>query len=462
MMNRRDMLRGLAGLGVTAGLGNILLGSRAQALPHFAPRARRVIHMFMSGGPSQLETFDYKPGLAALDGSELPASVRGMQRLTTMTSTQGSFPVAAPRVGFTQHGASGAWVSDWFPQTGSVADKICILRTVHTDQINHEPAVTFMQTGHALAGRPSIGSWLSYGLESEAADLPPFAVLVSTSNVPFGQPLATRYWGSGFLPANHQGVQIQGGPEPVFYVEDGARLSQARRERLRDTRNALDALHAPGDAAVMARMQNYALATRMQTSVPRVMSLADEPESTWTLYGDEARTPGSYAWSCVTARRLIENDVRYVQLYHRDWDHHSSMQIHHPAVARDTDRASAALLQDLERRGLLDDTLLVWGGEFGRTVYSQGAVTRDYYGRDHHPRCFSMWMAGGGIRGGLVHGATDDFSYNVVENPVSVHDLHATMLHLLGFDHERLVFRSEGRDFRLTDVSGRVVSEILT
>jgi hypothetical protein len=461
--DRRTLLRGGLGVLGTAGLATLLGAPRARASPHFTPRANRVVHLFMSGAPSQLESFDHKPGLAALDGSELPSSVRGGQVLTGMTSEQDHLRVVAPRFAFRQHGESGAWVSELFPHLGGVVDELCIVRSMQTDAINHDPAVTLLQTGHSLAGRPSLGSWLSYGLGAPTASLPTFVVLVSQSAVPFGQPLSSRYWGSGFLPANHQGVPLRGGGEPVLYLDERAGLSPSRRARLRDLRATLDGLHAEasGDAAIDARIETFALASRMQTAVPAAVDLSDEPASTFALYGDAARTPGTFAWSCVMARRLLENDVRFVQLFHRDWDHHTNLQTMHPVAARDVDQASAALVTDLRQRGLLEDTLVIWGGEFGRTVYAQGEPTAAEYGRDHHPRCFSLWMAGGGVRGGHVHGTTDDYAYNVVADPVHVHDLHATVLHLLGFDHTRLTYRAEGRDFRLTDVAGRVIEGLL-
>jgi hypothetical protein len=380
-----------------------------------------------------------------------------------MTAEQEHLRVVAPRVSFRQHGESGAWVSELFPNLGGVVDELCIVRSMQTDAINHDPAVTLMQTGHPLAGRPSLGSWLSYGLGAASASLPTFAVLVSQSAVPFGQPLSSRYWGSGFLPANHQGVQLRGGAEPVLYLDERAGLSPTRRARLRDLRATLDGLHAEasGDAAIDARIETFALASRMQAAVPAAVDLADEPASTFALYGDAARVPGTFAWSCVMTRRLLENDVRFVQIFHRDWDHHTNLQTMHPVAARDVDQASAALVTDLRQRGLLDDTLVLWGGEFGRTVYAQGEPSTTEYGRDHHPRCFSLWMAGGGVRAGHIHGTTDDYGYNVVADPVHVHDLHATILHLLGFDHTRLTYRAEGRDFRLTDVAGRVIEALL-
>jgi hypothetical protein len=464
-LKRRAFLTGGMGL-LGAGAMMSTFGGwpgRARAETHFAPRARRVVYLFMSGGPSQLESFDYKPGLSALNGTPLPESIRNGQRLTTMTSTMGSFPVVAPRVTFAQYGESGAWVSNLFPYTAQIVDQISIVRTMRTDAINHDPAILMMQSGAILSGRPSFGAWMSHALGSATEDLPAFSVLLSTEARGPGQPLFSSYWGSGFLPAEHQGVRFSGGPEPVLYLEDGAALPMASRVRLRDTRRSLDELHhaRTGHDDILGRIEANELALRMQSSVPELTNLGDEPESTFTLYGDEARVPGTFSANCLLARRLLERGSTFVQLFHRDWDHHNTMQTDHPALARSVDRASAALVQDLARRGLLEDTLVIWGGEFGRTVYGQNAITNEQYGRDHHPRCFSMWMAGGGIRPGYVHGETDDYSYNVVSGGVHVHDFHATLLQLLGFDHTRLTYRAEGRDFRLTDVSGNVIADLL-
>jgi uncharacterized protein (DUF1501 family) len=457
------LLGGSLGLLGTAALGSLLRPGGARALD-FAPKASRVIYLFMAGAPSQLETFDYKPGLAAMDGMELPESVRGGQRLTGMTSGQGSFPVVAPRFGFGQHGANGTWVCDLFPQTASIVDKLTVLKTLYTDAINHDPAVTLMQTGSMIAGRPSMGAWVNYGLGDTTRNLPSFTVLTSRTGASAGQPLSARFWGSAFLPAQYQGVQLRGSGDPVLYLEDGSGRPSSSRERLRDTRASLDDLHlaATHDPEIDARIQAFEVAHNMQMAVPALADLSTEPPSTWDLYGDEARIPGTFAANCLMARRLVERDVPFVQLYHREWDHHSTLQTDFPVLANSVDRAQAALIQDLEQRGMLDDTLVIWGGEFGRTVYAQGGAGPGQYGRDHHPRNFAVWMAGGGARPGVVYGTTDDFSYNVVEHPVHVHDLHATVLRLLGFDHTKLTFRSQGRDFRLTDVAGRVVSELTT
>ena len=462
-LSRRNLISG--GLGVMAGaaLANgattSLWPGRARAATHFPPTARRVIQLFMSGGPSQLETFDYKPMLPRLDGTQLPDSIRGGQRLTTMTSMSGSFPVVAPRFRFDQHGESGAWVSELFPYTAAIVDKISIVRSMRTDPINHDPAILMLQTGGQLSGRPSFGAWMSYALGSGAPDLPAYTVMLSTHARDPGQPLGSGYWGSGFLPAEHQGVRFFGGDRPVLYLDEGVGMPAASAASTRDARRALDERHhaRTGHDDLLARVEANDLAIRMQGSIPALAALADEPDSTFSLYGEEARIPGTFAANCVLARRLIERDATFIQLFHRDWDHHNSVQTAHPVLAQSVDRASAALVQDLERRGLLEDTLVLWGGEFGRTVYGQNAVTSSQYGRDHHPRCFSMWMAGGGLREGYVHGTTDDYSYNIAEDGVHIHDLHATLLHLLGFDHTRLTYRAEGRDFRLTDVAGQVI-----
>lgn len=457
-LSRRNLLAGGlagAGLGLPV-LQGLLAPGRARALTHHAPRARRVIQLFMSGGPSQLETFDHKPGLLAREGTPLPESVRNGQRLTLMSPQTGPLPVVAPRATFHQHGESGAWVSDLFPHVAEIVDDISIVRSLYTEAINHDPAILTMQTGATLSGRPSFGAWMSWALGSGNEDLPAHVVLLSA--VTPGQPLASAYWGSGFLPAEHQGVRFSGGPEPVLYLEDGARMPLASRERVRDARRALDELHhaATGHDEILARIEANELALRMQSSIPELARLEDEPASTFARYGEDARTPGSYAANCVLARRLVERGATFVQLFHRDWDHHQDVARDHPILARSVDQASAALVRDLRDRGLLEDTLVIWGGEFGRTVYGQNGA-----GRDHHPRCFSIWLAGGGIRPGYVHGETDDYAYNVVSGGVHVHDLHATLLHLLGFDHTRLTFRAEGRDFRLTDVAGSVVSDLL-
>ncbi len=431
---------------------------------HHAPRARRVIYLFQSGGPSQLDLFDYKPQLAGLRATELPESVRMGQRLTGMTARQASFPTAPSMFRFAQHGACGAWLSELLPYTAQVADELCIVKSLYTEAINHDPAVTFFQTGHQLAGRPSIGAWLAYGLGSENQDLPAFVAMVSIgSGNPADQPLYDRLWGSGFLPSKYQGVKFRSVGDPVLYLSNPPGIDGTARRAMLDDLAQLNQLKLAeyGDPEIATRIAQYELAYRMQTSVPELTDVSDEPEHTFELYGPDSRRPGTYAANCLLARRLVERGVRYVQLFHRGWDQHTNLPKQIVGQAKDTDQPTAALILDLRRRGLLDDTLVVWGGEFGRTVYCQGTLTADNYGRDHHPRCFTIWMAGGGVRAGYTYGETDDYSYNIVRDPVHVHDLHATMLHLLGIDHTRLVYRFQGRDYRLTDVHGRVVEGLL-
>jgi hypothetical protein len=431
---------------------------------HHPPRARRVIYLFQSGGPSQLDLFDYKPQLAGLRATELPESVRMGQRLTGMTSRQASFPTAPSMFRFAQHGTSGIWLSELLPYTAQVADELCVVKSLYTEAINHDPAVTFFQTGHQLAGRPSIGAWLSYGLGSENQDLPAFVVMVSIgSGNPADQPLYDRLWGSGFLPSKYQGVKFRSVGDPVLYLSHPPGVDGAARREMLDDLAQLNQLKLAeyADPEIATRIAQYELAYRMQTSVPELTDVSDETEETFELYGPDSRRPGSYAANCLLARRLVERGVRYVQLFHRGWDQHTNLPKQIVGQARDTDQPTAALIKDLRRRGLLDDTVVVWGGEFGRTVYCQGTLTADNYGRDHHPRCFTIWMAGGGVRAGSTCGETDDYSYNIVRDPVHVHDLHATMLHLLGIDHTRLIYRFQGRDYRLTDVHGRVVEELL-
>jgi hypothetical protein len=433
-------------------------------LPHFRPRARRVIYLFQSGAPSQLDLFDYKPALGRLRGAELPDSVRRGQRLTGMTATQESFPIAPSGFRFARHGASGAWVSELLPHTARAADELCFVKSVHTEAINHDPAITFIQTGAQLAGRPSMGAWVSYGLGSETRDLPAFVVLVSVgTGLPADQPLYDRLWGSGFLPSRYQGIRFRSGGDPVLYLSNPEGLDARTRRRMLDDLARLNRmrLEESGDPEVATRIAQYEMAYRMQTSVPELMDVSREPPAVFDLYGPAARAPGTFAANCLLARRLAERGVRFIQLYHRGWDQHTSLPRQIRGQCRDTDQAGAALVTDLRRRGLLDDTLVIWGGEFGRTVYCQGTLTRTDYGRDHHPRCFTVWLAGGGIKRGVTHGETDEFSYNVVRDPVHVHDLNATILHCLGIDHRRLTFRYQGRHHRLTDVHGNVVEEIL-
>ena len=431
---------------------------------HRPPRAKRVVYLFQSGGPSHIDLFDYKPALRRHHGEELPASVRMGQRITGMTSGQSSFPCVSPMFEWKQHGKCGLWLSDLLPHTGAIADEMCVIRSMHTEAINHDPAITYIQTGFQQPGRPSIGAWLSYGIGSDNQDLPAYVVLISQgSGNPNDQPLFGRLWGSGFLPSVHQGVKLRSTGDPVLYLSDPPGIDRASRRRILDAVQAINrrAAEQIGDPEIRARIAQYEMAFRMQTSVPGLVDLSDEKPETIEAYGPDARRPGSYAANCLLARRLLERGVRFVQLFHRGWDQHNSLPAQIRGQCRDTDRPTAALVRDLKARGLLEDTLVVWGGEFGRTVYSQGALTKDNYGRDHHGRCFTMWMAGGGTRPGVVIGETDDFCYNIVHDPVHIHDLNATILHLLGIDHERLTYRYQGRDFRLTDVHGEVVRKAL-
>jgi hypothetical protein len=457
------------GIGVAA-LAN-LLSSELRAsghlpdLPHFAPKAKRVIYLFMSGGPSQMEMFDYKPDLAKRRGTELPDSIRKGQRLTGMTATQTSFPVASSLFKFAQHGASGAWVSDLLPRTAEIADELCFIKSIHTEAINHDPAVTFFQTGAQLAGRPSIGSWLTYGLGSENQDLPAFVVMVSkgTGQPEGGQPLADRLWGSGFLPSRFQGVKFRSAGDPVLYLSNPQGVSANLRRRFLNDLGQLNqlALRDFGDPEIATRIAQYEMAYRMQTSIPELTDLSKEPDHVFELYGPDARKPGTFAANCLLARRLAERGVRFIELFHRGWDQHTNLPKELPLQCKDIDQPASGLIRDLKARGLLDDTLVVWGGEFGRTVYCQGRLTETDYGRDHHPRCFTMWLAGGGVKPGISYGETDDYCYNVAQNPVHVHDLHATILHLLGVDHTKLTYKYQGRHFRLTDVHGSVVKPVL-
>jgi len=433
-------------------------------VPDSSPRAKRVIYLFQSGAPSQMDLFDWKPALADLRATELPDSIRRGQRLTGMTATQTSFPVAPTRYKFAQHGASGAWVSELMPHTASMVDELCFIKSMHTEAINHDPAVTFFQTGAQLAGRPSIGAWLAYGLGSENANLPAFVAMISqgTGN-PMDQPLYDRLWGAGFLPSRYQGVKFRSVGDPVLNLSNPAGVAEATRRQVLDDLAALNRLKLDdaGDPEIATRISQYELAYRMQTSVPDLVDVSNEPEHIFEMYGPDSRKPGTFAANCLLARRMAERGVRFIQLFHRGWDQHTNLPKQIVGQCRDTDQASAALVRDLRQRGLLDDTLVVWGGEFGRTVYCQGELTADNYGRDHHPRCFTIWLAGGGIRPGITHGETDDFSYNITRDPVHVHDLHATILRCLGIDHTKLTFKFQGRHYRLTDVHGRIVWEVL-
>jgi len=474
-LSRRDFFGKFAmGVGGVALMNLMQRSARAEPLavtpsdfrgvlgaPHFAPKAKRIIYLFMAGGPSQHDLFDYKPKLNAMNGQDLPESIRGKQRLTGMSAHQSRLPLAGSVFNFAQYGKSRAWVSELMPNTARMVDELCFIRSMHTEHINHDPAITFFQTGNQLPGRPSMGSWLSYGLGSANENLPSFVVLISKDRI--DQPLYSRLWGNGFLPSQHQGVQFRGGGEPVLFLKNPDGVSAPGRRQMLDRLAELSALQFEnlGDPEITSRVAQYEMAYRMQTSVPSVMDLSRETASTYELYGEDARQPGTFAANCLLARRLAEKDVRFIQLYHPGWDQHSAL----PKMIRrqcvDVDRGCYALITDLKQRGLLDDTLVVWGGEFGRTNYSQGKLTATDYGRDHHPRCFTVWLAGAGVKPGLVYGATDDLGYNIGENPVSVHDLQATMLHLLGLDHEKLTFRHQGRYFRLTDVEGHVVKRIL-
>ena len=464
LMSRRRMLS-LASGGALAHL----LGRDAAAepglsgLPHHQPRAKRVIFLCQHGGPSQLDLFDYKPGLKKLRGTNLPESIRRGQRLTGMTAYQTTFPTAPSLFQFSQQGSSGMWLSEAIPHIGRIADRITLIRSMRTEQINHDPALTFFQTGFQLAGRPSMGSWVSYGLGSESRDLPAFIVMVSQGGGN-SQALADRQWASGFLPSRYQGVKFRAAADPVLYLSNPDGYTPAARRRFLDDLARMNQLKLDDyrDPEIQTRIAQYEMAFNMQSSVPDLADLSKEPESTFDLYGPDAKRPGSYAWNAILARRLAERGVRFIQLFHRGWDQHSNLPRQIGIQCRETDQPSAALVLDLERRGLLDDTLVVWAGEFGRTVYSQGALAERDYGRDHHPRCFSLWMAGGGVKGGMVYGETDDFSYNIAENPVEVHDLHATMLHCLGVDHSRLTYKFQGRHYRLTDVHGSVLKAVLS
>lgn len=436
----------------------------SNTIPHFAARAKRIIYLFQAGGPSQLELFDYKPALQRLHKQELPASVSMGQRVTDFTAAQAK-PMVNPFTGFQQYGQSGTWVSDLLPYMSEIVDDICVVKSMHTDAINHDPALSFFQTGSQLSGRPSIGSWLSYGLGSSNENLPTFSVLLSkgSGRTDGAQPLQSRLWGSGFLPSLHQGVQFRSGNDPVLYLNNPPGISQKNRRRVLDHLKQLNQkyLEKEGNPEVYSRMAQYEMAYRMQSSVPETMDISQEPDYIFDMYGPESRIPGTYAANCLLARRLAERGVRFIQLYHQGWDQHNDLPDHLTKQSRDIDQPSAALIKDLKQRGLLDDTLVIWGGEFGRTNYCQGKLTDNNYGRDHHPYCFSMWMAGGGIKSGISYGETDELGYNIVKDPVHVHDFQATLLHLMGIDHEKFTFKHQGRRFRLTDVHGHVVKDML-
>jgi hypothetical protein len=464
-LTRRHLLgRAATGLGASA-LHSLLAAESGPgaALPHFAPKAKRVIYLFQSGGPSQMELFDYKPRLVDKYKTELPESIRMGQRLTGMSATQSTFPVVPSRFAFQKHGKSGAYVSELLPFTAQIVDKIAIVKSIFTEAINHDPAVTFLQTGSQIAGRPSIGSWMVYGLGAAAKNLPGFVVMISPGQGTGGQPLYDRLWGSGFLPTRYQGVKFRSVGDPVLYLRDPEGFSRDDRRAYLDTLGELNQAKAAelGDPEISTRIAQYEMAFQMQSSVPELVDLSKESPAVVDSYGPDARKAGTFAYNCLMARRLAERGVRFIQLYHRDWDHHGGLQDGLPKRCRETDQPAAALVKDLEQRGMLDDTLVLWGGEFGRTVYCQGRLTEKDYGRDHHPRCFTMWMAGGGVKPGLVLGETDDYSYNITADPVHVHDLQATIMHLMGVDHTRLTFRFAGRYFRLTDVHGNVARKLL-
>lgn len=476
-LTRRQFFgRASAGIG-TAALATLMQGQAHSAIknsptgsqgilghPHFAPRAKRIIYLFQSEGPAQQDMFDYKPQLAAIHGTDLPASIRGTQRLTGMTSGQDKFPVVASKYKFQQQGQSGIWMSELVPHISKIADDMCLIKTMNTEQINHDPGMTFFQTGHQQPGRPSMGAWLNYGLGCDNDNLPGYIVLISKgSSKRNAQALFQRLWGAGFLPSEYQGVNFRAGKDAVLYLTNPPGITAATRRNMLDSLGQLNEMsyESFGDPEIEARIAQYEMAYRMQTSVPDLMDTADEPEHIVDMYGPDARKPGTFAANCLLARRLAERGVRFIQLFHRGWDQHGDLPTDLPLQCIDTDQPSAALVQDLKQRGMLEDTLVVWGGEFGRTVYCQGSDLVNY-GRDHHGRNFCIWMAGGGVKPGYVHGETDDFSYNIVKDPVHVHDLNATMLYMMGIDHERLTYKFQGRDFRLTDVHGRVVHEILT
>ncbi len=461
----------------TLGLGTLALGSLLHAgekprneiggleeFPHFAPKAKRVIYLFQSGGPSQMDLFDYKPHLTKLFGQEVPESIYPAERKTTMTSGQESFPLAPSTFKFARHGTSGIHLSHAMPHLAKVIDEVCVIKSMFTEAINHDPGATLFQTGSVNPGRPSMGAWVSYGLGSVNADLPAFVALTSNGTGKGGQPLYDRLWGAGFLPGRFQGVKFRGQGDPILDLYNPAGVTRAQRRRMLDASGEMNTKQAGrfNDPAIATRIAQYELAFRMQMSVPELIDFKSEPKSTLDLYGPEATKVGRYAYNCLLARRLAERGVRFIQLYHRGWDAHGNAPRQVAAQCRDTDQATAGLLRDLKQRGMLEDTLVVWGGEFGRTIYCQGKLTRQTYGRDHHPNCFTYWMAGGGVKGGMSYGETDDYSVNVADKPVHVHDLQATIMHQLGIDHERLTYRYQGRYFRLTDVHGKVVHDVLS
>ncbi len=459
------------------GFGSVALGSllipdlfsgdgddvaSAVGLPHFAPKAKRIIYLFQNGAPSQLESFDYKPLLNKMAGEELPESIRMGQRLTGMTSGQKKFPLIGSHFKFQQYGKSGAWVSEMFPHIASIVDDICFVKSMHTEAINHDPALTFMQTGSQQGNRPSMGAWMSYGLGSENKNLPAYSVLLSRGRGN-GQGVYSKLWSNGFLDSIHQGVQFSKSEEGVLYLKDPQGRDREDSRKMLDNLAQLNQLNYQefGDPEIQARVQQYEMAYRMQTAVPELTDLSKEPDNIIKMYGADCLVPGTYAANCLMARRLSEAGVRFVQLYHQGWDQHGNMVGEMPLQAQDVDRATAALIMDLKQRGLLDETLVIFGGEFGRTNYCQGDISKDNYGRDHHPRCYTIWMAGGGIKPGTVYGESDEFGYNIIKDPVHVNDFHATVLHLMGLNHEKLNYKHLGRRYRLTDVAGKVVNGIL-
>ncbi len=472
-VNRRKFLSRLSiGIGSVA-LGSLLIpdlfkrneaddASFIPGVPHFAPKAKRVIYLFQNGAPSQLESFDYKPMLNKMLGQELPESIRNGQRLTGMTSGQSSFPLVGSYYGFQQYGKSGVWVSELFPHMAGIVDELCIVRSLHTEAINHDPALTFFQTGAQQGNRPSMGAWVSYGLGTENKNLPAFCVLLSRGKGN-GQGVYSKLWSNGFLDSIHQGVQFSSGENPILYLQDPEGMDRNSRRRMLDKVAALNDMQYKdfGDPEIATRIQQYEMAYRMQTAVPEIMDVSKEPDDIVKLYGSDCLVPGTYAANCLLARKLSENGVRFIQLYHQGWDQHGNLPNEMRGQAKDVDQASAALITDLKQRGLLDETLVIWGGEFGRTNYCQGGFSADNYGRDHHPRCFTVWMAGGGIKPGMVYGETDELGYNIVKDPVHVNDFHATILNQLGFDHEKLTYRFQGRRYRLTDVAGHVVRDLI-
>jgi len=475
MLTRRQLFgRAVNGVGTAAlaslvnpeafGAAKTLAHPALPGFPNFAPKAKRIIYLHQSGAPSQMDLFDPKPQLSDRFAQELPDSIRRGQRLTGMTSKQKNFPVAPSMFKFAQYGPNGTWLSELLPHTSKIAGDICVVKSMYTEAINHDPAITFIQTGSQIAGRPCFGSWISYGLGSENQDLPAFVVMISRgTGRRFDQPLYDRLWASGFLPSKYQGVKFRSDGDPVLYLSNPAGVNDKVRRSMLDDIAKLNEqnLKEFADPEINARIAQYEMAYRMQTSVPELTAISKEPEKTFEMYGPDSRKPGTYASNCILARRLAERGVRFIQLYHMGWDHHEGVPRQLPPQCMDTDQASAALIQDLKQRGMLDETLVVWGGEFGRTVYCQGNLSRENYGRDHHPRCYSLWMAGGGIKGGISYGATDDYSYNITETPVHVHDLNATLLHCMGVEHTKLTYRYQGRDFRLTDVHGEVVKPLL-